>query len=149
MAIVADAYDWKPGMRGTGGWGARACRLPVSLLVMATVSALFPLWMCMDFRRCADKSVTYHAVASKTDADLRVKIVCCFVRDGAATSAACRAPAMVNLKRGMAGADGAPKYGAAKSFKEAWLSDKGVSYARNTRRRPSWRPVSSKHFRGS
>jgi len=34
---------------------------------------------------------------------------------------------MVNLKRGMAGADGAPKYGAAKSFKEAWLSDKGVS----------------------
>ncbi len=41
--------------------------------------------------------------------------------------AACRAPAVVNLKRGMAGADGAPKYGAAKSFKDAWLSDKGVS----------------------
>ena len=39
----------------------------------------------------------------------------------------CRAPVVVNQARGMAGAEGAPKYGAAKSFKEAWLSDKGVS----------------------
>lgn len=35
---------------------------------------------------------------------------------------------MVNLKRGMAGSEGTPKtYGASKSFKDAWLSDKGVS----------------------
>lgn len=34
---------------------------------------------------------------------------------------------VVNVKRGMAGTEGTPKYGAAKSFKEAWLSDKGVS----------------------
>lgn len=33
----------------------------------------------------------------------------------------------VNQMRGMAGAEGTPKYGAAKSFKDAWLSDKGVS----------------------
>lgn len=39
----------------------------------------------------------------------------------------CRAPMAVNVTRGMAGAEGTPKYGAAKSFKEAWLSDKGVS----------------------
>ncbi|CAN0047630.1 unnamed protein product, partial [Ectocarpus fasciculatus] len=36
----------------------------------------------------------------------------------------CRA-VTVNLKRGMAGGEGTPKYGAAKSFQEAWLSDKG------------------------
>lgn len=42
----------------------------------------------------------------------------------------CRAAAVVNLKRGMAGAEGTPKYGAAKSFKDAWLSDKGVSQNR-------------------
>ncbi|CAM9654777.1 unnamed protein product [Ectocarpus sp. 12 AP-2014] len=34
--------------------------------------------------------------------------------------------APVNLTRGMASAEGTPKYGAAKSFKEAWLSDKGA-----------------------
>eukprot|EP00178_Gracilaria_changii_P014949 TRINITY_DN41984_c0_g1_i1.p3 TRINITY_DN41984_c0_g1~~TRINITY_DN41984_c0_g1_i1.p3 ORF type:complete len:103 (-),score=10.59 TRINITY_DN41984_c0_g1_i1:241-549(-) len=37
-----------------------------------------------------------------------------------------RTPMAVNLKRGMAGDEGTPKYGAAKSFKEAWLSDKGA-----------------------
>ncbi|CAN0412229.1 unnamed protein product, partial [Ectocarpus fasciculatus] len=37
----------------------------------------------------------------------------------------CRA-VTVNLKRGMAGGEGTPKYGAAKSFQEAWLSDKGA-----------------------
>ena len=44
----------------------------------------------------------------------------------------CRTP-IVNLQRGMAGAEGTPKYGAAKSFKEAWLSDKGVSQNQSNR----------------
>ncbi|CAM9616632.1 unnamed protein product [Ectocarpus sp. 4 AP-2014] len=34
--------------------------------------------------------------------------------------------ATVSVTRGMASGEGAPKYGAAKSFKEAWLSDKGA-----------------------